>query len=379
MRTLLVTRNFPPLRGGMERLNARMFDALHARDGGSALVGPAGSARFAAAGARVAELPAASLPAIVIASALRAVAMARETRPDVVLAGSGLTTPAAVAAASTVSAHPAVYLHGLDIVAPSRVYRALWWPCIRRCRRVIVNSANTRRLAIEAGVEAERIRVVNPGTTLPTADPSARTRFRALHGIADDVPVLLSVGRLTTRKGIAEFVQHALPAIVAAHPGARLLIIGDQAQDALHRGRGAGFDRVRAAAEARGLVSSVAWLGPCSEEELADAYQAADVHVFPVRDLPGDVEGFGMVAIESAAHGLPTVAFDVGGVADAVVTGRNGHLVRADDHSAFARAVLDVLADPDRDSRAVRARDFAQRFSWERFGREVIDALESIA
>lgn len=379
MRTLLVTRNFPPLRGGMERLNARMFEALHAHDGGSALVGPAGSGAFVPAGARVSEMPAGGLPATVLASVMQGVSTARTTRPDVVLAGSGLTAPAAVAAARAVSALPAVYLHGLDIVAPSRVYRLAWWPCIRQCRRVLVNSANTRRLAIEAGVDAERIRIVNPGTDLPTADPSARARYRTLHGIADDTPVLLSVGRLTTRKGIAEFVEHALPAIVAAHPNARLLIIGDQAQDALHRGRGAGIERVRAAAEARGLVSNVAWLGPCSEEELADAYQAADVHVFPVRDMPGDVEGFGMVAIESAAHGLPTVAFDVGGVADAVVTGRNGHLVHADDHAAFSRAVLDVLAAPDRAAQSARAREFAQRFSWERFGREAIEALESIA
>lgn len=379
MRTLLVTRNFPPLRGGMERLNARMFDALHAHDAGAALVGPAGSGRFVPAGARVAELPSGSLPSAVLASVARGVAMARAIRPHIVLAGSGLTAPAAVLAARAVSAQPAVYLHGLDIVAPSRVYRTLWWPCIRRCRRVLVNSANTRRLAIDAGVAADRIRIVNPGTELPTADPSARARYRSLHGIADDVPVLLSVGRLTTRKGLAEFVGHALPTIVARHPNARLLIIGDQAQDALHRGRGAGFERVRAAAEARGLVPNVAWLGPCSEEELADAYQAADAHVFPVRDLPGDVEGFGMVAIEAAAHGLATVAFDVGGVADAVMDGRNGQLVRADDHAAFARAVLDVLASPDRAARSAEARAFAQRFSWERFGREVIEALEAIA
>lgn len=363
----------------MERLNARMFEALLAHDAGSALVGPAGSAACAPAGTRVCELPTASLPATVIASIVYGIGLARAARPDVVLAGSGLTAPAAVTAARAASAQPAVYLHGLDIVAPSRLYRLAWWPCIRQCRRVLVNSTNTRRLAMAAGVEASRIHIVHPGTDLPTADPSARARFRAAHGIASHAPVLLSVGRLTTRKGLAEFVARAFPQIVAAHPDARLLVIGDQAPDALHRGKGAGFERVRAEAEKRGLASSISWLGPRTDAELADAYQAADVHVFPVRDLPGDVEGFGMVAIEAAAHGLPTVAFDVGGVADAVASNCNGYLVRAEDHAAFARAVCETISAHDRAGTSARARAFAQGFSWQRFGRDVIEALSSIA
>ncbi|UHQ19924.1 glycosyltransferase family 4 protein [Lysobacter sp. KIS68-7] len=376
MRTLLLTRNFPPLRGGMERLNARMFLHLHAHDATSALVGPAGCAAFVPDGTRLAELPAGSLPMTVLASVARGVAMARSVRPDIVLAGSGLTAPAAVAAARASGAVPAVYLHGLDIVAPSRVYRAAWWPCIRRCRRVIVNSANTRRLAIGAGVDPGRIRIVHPGTDLPVPDPSARQRFRARMKFDAAAPILLSVGRLTTRKGLAEFVEHGFPKVLARHPDTRLVIIGDQAADALHRGTGAGFERVRAIAESRGIAHAVHWLGPCSEQELADAYQGADVHVFPVRDLPGDVEGFGMVAIEAAAHGLPTVAFDVGGVADAVVDGSNGRLIPADDHDAFARAVVELLGQEKADQSS-RARSFAQRFSWERFGSEITDALES--
>jgi phosphatidylinositol alpha-1,6-mannosyltransferase len=376
MRVLQITRNYPPLRGGMERLNARMFEALRGQDETCALLGPSGSTRFVPAGTRVSELPAKPLPATILASVVRGIAMAREIRPDAVLAGSGLAAPAAVMAARSCGARSAVYLHGLDIIAPSRSYQAAWLPCIRRCHRVIVNSANTRRLAIEAGVDAERIAIVHPGTDLPPVDPDARARFRERHGIDAAASILLSVGRMTARKGLAEFVANALPAIVARHPHAQLLVVGDDAPDALHRGAGAGFERVRTVAEASGVTGALRWLGPCSEDELSDAYEGSDVHVFPVRDMPGDVEGFGMVAIESAAHGLPTVAFDVGGVADAVVDGRNGRLVRADDYDAFARAVIELLGN-DALEAAKDARDFARAFSWERFGNEVAAALEA--
>lgn len=375
MRALQITRNFPPLRGGMERLNESLFRSLHEHDPASALIGPAGSGRHAPAGARVVELPAGPLPRLVLASVTHGIALSRSLRPDVVVGGSGLAAPAVLAAARAASAVPAVYLHGLDIIAPSRVYQSMWLPCIRRCQRVLVNSENSRRLAIAAGVAEDRIRIVHPGTVLPSADPKARARFRSRLGLDEATPVLLSVGRMTQRKGIAEFVERALPAIVAAHAGTRLVIIGDEAADALHRGAGAGFARVLAAAEAAGIASAVRWLGPCSEGGLADAYAGADVHVFPVRDMPGDVEGFGMVAIEAAAHGLPTVAFAVGGIPDAVRDGVSGSLVDPGDYASFAAVIDEFLAPADRAGRQQRTRAFAQGFSWDRFGREALDAL----
>lgn len=369
-----MTRNFPPLRGGMERLNERLLGQLRER-GPAVLVGPRGSGAFVPAATPVRELPHAPLPLAIATSLPVAVAWARRWRPDVVLAGSGLMAPAAVAAARAAGAVAAVYLHGLDIIAPHWLYRTAWLPCIRRCERVLVNSRNTRQLAIECGVDAGRIHVVHPGVEPPALDPGARARFRSRHGLEPDAPVLLSVGRLTTRKGLAEFVARCLPSILARQPRARLVIVGDEATDALHPGSGSGIDRIRTVAREAGVAAAIDWLGACSDGELAEAYQAADLHVFPVRDIPGDVEGFGMVAIEAAAHGLPTVAFGVGGVPDAVATGRNGQLVEAGDYPAFASAVLDALACTDVAGRGEDARRFAKGFGWERFGAEVAAAL----
>src|SRR3546814_16851853 len=54
---------------------------------------------------------------------------------------------------------------------------------------------------------------------------------------------------------------------------------------------------------------------------LSVVYKAASAHIFPVREIPGDPEGFGMVAVEAAAHGVPTIAFATGGIVDAVAEG----------------------------------------------------------
>jgi phosphatidylinositol alpha-1,6-mannosyltransferase len=368
---LLVTRNFPPLVGGMEGVNARLLSEL-APDWRMLLCGPAGAAAAAEAAARVAEAPLRPLPLFVLRSAWNAWRMARRERPRLVLAGSGLSAPMAWLAARSSGARLAVYLHGLDVIAPSRVYQACWLPFIRACDLVLVNSANTGRLATSRGVASARIAVLNPGVTMPALDPADAVGFRARRGFGEG-PLLLSVGRFTRRKGLAEFVAQALPAIAAAAPAVRLAIIGDEALDALHGGGGSERARIEAAAQAAGVADRLSFLGRCDAAELRAAFQAADCHVFPVLDLPGDVEGFGMVAAEAAAHGLPTAAFAVGGVPEAVAEGVSGSTVPVGDYPALARAVLALLArDPAaRAEAAARSREFARRFEWPAFGRRL--------
>jgi phosphatidylinositol alpha-1,6-mannosyltransferase len=269
-------------------------------------------------------------------------------------------------AARTCGARLGVYLHGLDIIAPSRIYQRIWLPFVRACDFVLVNSENTGRLAREHGVASGKISILHPGTDVPALDPIAGRTFRDKHDCGER-PLLLTVGRFTRRKGLAEFVANALPAIVARHPQALLLIVGEEASDALHGASGSERARILGEAGKAGVAANVRFLGRLDEASLHAAYQAANCHVFPVLDLPSDVEGFGMVALESAAHGLATVAFAVGGVPDAVAAGETGELVRPGDYAAFAQAVSTQLAKPAAD-RLAACRRFAEDKSWDRFG-----------
>ena len=133
-------------------------------------------------------------------------------------------------------------------------------------------------------------------------------------------------------------------------------------------------DSIRAAADARGLGGHLRFLGVITDrDELAAVYRAADVHVFPVREIAGDPEGFGMVAIEAAAQGLPTVAYATGGVVDAVAPGRSGRLVPSGDGPAMAAAIEATLAE--RETLRGTCRAFAETFAWPRFGEAMADAI----
>lgn len=402
LRILLVTRNLPPLVGGMERLNWHMADEL-SKTADVRVIGPSGSAVMAPAGVIVREARLQPLWKFLLQARALARREARAWKPDIVLAGSGLTAPLARSAARLCGAKICVYVHGLDVAVRHPVYRAIWLRAIRRADRIIANSHATAELCRSVGVDPACIAIVHPGVDLPaeaadqveqvpgpssgwkpgssafapTPDamvPVGAAQFRQTHCLGDR-PLLLSVGRLSTRKGLREFVSRALPRIVAARPDVLLLVVGDAPTQALHA-EAQTTESIRAAAKAANVGAHLLFLGTITDyAELGAIYRASDVHVFPVRHIPDDPEGFGMVAIEAAAHGLPSVAFATGGVVDAVAEGRSGHLVPPDDYAALSDAAIAALAE--RESLRSSCIEFARRFAWPEFGTRLQSHLHS--
>ncbi len=373
-KVLFISRNFPPLTGGMERLNQHAFKALHANCS-IAMCGPQGAGQFMPEGTMCREVPLVPLSRFLIGCQWEALKLARRFDPNVVCSGSGLTAPATLMAARFSGARTICFLHGLDIVADHPLYRNLFLPAIRRVDRILVNSRHTAGLAESAGVLPGRIEIIHPGVELPDwSDREARRlRFRERLGLGER-PVLLVAGRLTQRKGIAEFIRHALPAIHSELPEVQLLVIGSEASQALKHERGVrtGID---AAISEAGMGSNVTLLGSVGDDSLSEAYFASDAMVFPVLDLPGDVEGFGMVAVEAAAHGLPTVAFAVGGVPDAVANGESGWLIPSGQYAGMIQKTLSFLQSGDKHVWADGCRRHAEGFTWEIFGRKLTGAI----
>jgi phosphatidylinositol alpha-1,6-mannosyltransferase len=371
---LFVTRNFPPLTGGIERLSHHAFKALHA-ECSVAMCGPQGAGGFLPEGTKFREVPPVPISRFLIGCQWEALKLALNISPNVIYSCSGLTAPAALMAGSISKAPTLCFLHGLDIVADHPIYRALFLPAIRRIDHILVNSHHTACLAESAGVQAGRIEVIHPGVELPDwfDRQMARERFRKNFGLGDG-HVLLAVGRLTKRKGLAEFIRFVLPAIRSVIPDVQLLVIGSEASNALKQEGGVRTEIVAAIGESD-MDPSVTLLGSVEDDCLSDAYFAADAMVFPVLDLPGDVEGFGMVAVEAAAHGLPTVAFAVGGVSDAVANGESGWLIPPGEYAEMIHKTLSLLSRNERHVWADSCRRHAERFTWQIFGQKLMRAI----
>ena len=153
-----------------------------------------------------------------------------------------------------------------------------------------------------------------------------------------------------------------------------LLVAGSEPSHALNQPKESVLARVEAAVAKHGVSEQVKLLGHANDDDLAILYAAADAFVFPLIEVHGDVEGFGMVAVEAAVHGTPTVAFDCGGVSDAVAEGVNGALITAGNYTDFGQAITRVVQADMRDS----ASSFASQFSWDSYCAQVEQGIKRV-
>jgi phosphatidylinositol alpha-1,6-mannosyltransferase len=372
---IVITRNLPPLVGGMERLNWHILDELSEHFDVRAIC-PNESTHFTPTGVQSTGIRLKPLWYFLIAASWKSAQLARKLRPNFILAGSGLTAPMALIAARMTGAHAIAYVHGLDVAVKHPLYKLLWLPAICKLDRVIANSTHTAEQLRKIGVNPNRIGIVNPGVSIPDLLQSdTKNNFRNKFNLKDG-PILLSVGRLTTRKGLLEFVKYSFPIILEEQPNAILVVIGDAPTDSLYASVQTQAE-IQKEADAKGVGGNIFFLGKITNiDTLSSAYLSAAVHVFPVKEIPGDPEGFGMVAIEAAAHGIPTIAFATGGIVDAVHDGQSGFLVESNNYQKFAEITLKALATgKDHQNSCI---DFSKNFSWLNFGKKLIRQLSAV-
>ncbi len=160
--------------------------------------------------------------------------------------------------------------------------------------------------------------------------PGDGATFRRKHGIADDRPTLVHIGRIAFEKNI-DFLLHVLVIIRNTVPDVILVIAGE----------GPALSQLRALVERLGLADNVHFVGYLARDgELLDCYRAGDVFVFASR-----TETQGLVLLEAMAQGTPVVSTAVMGTKDVLRDGV-GALIATEDADAFAAKVLHVLRDP---------------------------------
>ena len=185
------------------------------------------------------------------------------------------------------------------------------------------------------GFPRDRARVIPYGvdTVEFRPDPGRGAAWRERLGIPQGAPLLLSVGRMATKKGY-QVLMPELPALLAEVPDAHVVLAG--AGDLL-----AGFVR-----QAAPLAGRVHFPGPVLRDAIADLYRAADVFVLPaVHDAQGNVDGLPNVILEAMATALPVVATAISGVPLAITDGEQGILVPEGDGAALRGALAAVLRD----------------------------------
>lgn len=252
-----------------------------------------------------------------------------------------------------------IYAHGEELTTWGKgwKYKAMRF-ALRHADTVIANSDFTRQELLGMGVREERIALINPGVDVACFRPGLPCDdLRQSIGLAPEEKLILSVGRLSRRKGF-DMVIRSLPELISRGIAVRHALIGiGEDQDYLGR-----------LSRELGVEDRVHLLGHVRPEDLPRWYNACDLFVMPNREINGDTEGFGMVFVEAAACGKPVIAGMAGGTGAAVVDGITGYRIDAARLEPVTDSIAKILHDPALAEALGLAgyRRVCQEFSWER-------------
>lgn len=378
-RITLLAIDFPPQGGGISRY---LHDiARHTRPAQLTVIAPPAPVSAAVDGTdafRVCRLEVAMWrrwpkQALKLLAPKYLAALWRE-RPDVVLCGQAhysVLIPAFIVALLRGVPY-VVMIYGLDVLGSRRkIYGPVANWLLRSSSGVVACSKMAASLAVGIGVPAERVHVAYPEVSGARLQHTASVDVRAQHGLQRDTRILLSVGRLIPRKGF-DTVIRALPYIRRSIPNVQYVLVGT----------GPDESRLRSLAKETGTEACVRFVGYVDDEDLSAYYQACDLFVMPSREIPdrGDIEGFGIVYLEAALFGKPSIAGASGGAGEAVLDGATGLLVNPSDPRSVADAAIRLLRDrslADQLGVAARARALAE-FAEGSSARAVMTALDAV-
>lgn len=172
------------------------------------------------------------------------------------------------------------------------------------------------------------------------------------------VPALVFIGRLKKHK-LPDHAIKAFEIIRNQIPSAEMWIIGD----------GYMLDELK-----KMNVTNVTFFGHISDEKKYDLLSKAHLVL-----VPSMREGWGLVVTESNAMGTPVVAYNVNGLRDSVVEGKNGIFAKKNNANSLAESGLEVLQDPQMlRNLSANALEYSREFSWDKTASYFEQLIQSI-
>lgn len=269
--------------------------------------------------------------------------------------------------------HPyTVMVHGSEVLKlnPKRPDFLLLKSIYNRAERIVANSSAT---ASSLGDRIDGLRecvVAHLGVDADWFDePPVAFTSPMLSGIGSNDIVFCTLGRLEPRKG-------HLSALEAVDQYQRMSGLTNIKYVIAGKTIDADYEReIRAAAS--GLPFEVLLTGPLSKGDARRLFRIAQCQLLLAASVPGKVEGFGLVILEAAAQGCPTVATRVGGIPEVIQNGMTGCVVDEGDTRAAALAIDQIRHASESSSMRLNCRASAQTFTWSKCARRSFDGLLS--
>ena len=279
--------------------------------------------------------------------------------------------------------------HGLDVVFPSRIYQRFIFPKFNNFDLLFAVSNATAAACIARGIAVEKIVVVKNGVDTVPATPVKRTIVDATLSSKYNINLqgkrlLVAIGRPVKRKGFSWFIIQVMPLL---KEDVMLLLIGPVQQKRsfltllpsylsnkmeLFLGTPSDEAALHKLMQDPEVSQRVIRTGKIPRQEINQLLGVADAFIMPNINVPGDMEGFGLVCLEACMQGAKVFAAASGGITDAITDQKNGRLLTSGDKNEWATALNNSLSgyEPWQLTPEEVIQFTAANFSWKKMSEE---------
>lgn len=248
-------------------------------------------------------------------------------------------------------------LHGSEVNLKNRVLRKFTHHAINSADNLVAVSNFTKDILPNWIKSKREIHVIPNGIFLGD-NISYENQI-----LLDGYPKLITVGHVSPRKGQHRVIK-ALPKLVEVFPEIKYHIVG----------RPVNQEKLEKLAAELGVQNHIKFHGRIkNHSDLSMYYRNADIFMLlSENQVDGDVEGYGIVALEANEHGLPVIGAKYCGVEDAVENGYSGYLVDGNNVEEICNAVVKCIDEKVR--LAAGSIQWAEKHQW----KEIVKVYEAL-
>ena len=223
---------------------------------------------------------------------------------------------------------------------------------------VVANSKFTKNLAIKCGVVENKIIIINPGVD-HVQELNKKLLIKVENLLKRKYPRLITISRFDKRKNHEKIIM-VLRNLKQIYPDIVYICIGHGDEE----------KNIKKLVEELGLNEQVMFFKDISDELKNSLLSKSNIFVMPSIIYKKSVEGFGIVYIEAAQYGIPSIGGLDGGAADAIDHEKTGLICDGNDLDAIYSSINSMLENNKYLEYGKNAKKNSVKFEWDRIIQE---------
>ena len=233
----------------------------------------------------------------------------------------------------------------------------------RKARYIISNSRFTKKLAVSAGVDENKIHIIHPGSNYPI-EVNSKYNEKAKEIFKDSFPKIITIARLDKRKSHQNILM-CIKNLKSKFPNIKYISIGDGEEN----------KNLQKLKKELILGNEVLFFNKAEEQFKVALLQNSDLFLMPSIIYKKSVEGFGISFIEAGSYGKGSIGGKDGGAEDAIKDGETGLLCDGNNLNSIYDNVIKFFENENYKTFGSNALKFSYNFKWNKVIKKYLDLI----